>query len=255
VPEKGVIIGVIPARYGSTRLPGKPLIQLAGKPMIQHVYERASKASLLSRVVVATDDVRIEQAVLGFGGEAVMTSSSHRTGTDRVAEIASRIEASFYVNIQGDEPLIDPIHIDECARALLEGYEMVTLAARIRWRHELFDQNVAKVVIDRGGHALMFTRSAVPFPRIYLDRGADVDLESSLYLRQIGIYGYARRVLAELARHSDCPLEEIESLEQLRALFLGIDVKVAIVDSVSPCVDVPSDIKRVENLMSMKGDG
>lgn len=247
--EHEAVIGVIPARYGSTRFPGKPLAFIAGKPMIQHVYERARRASLLSQVVVATDDDRIKQTVEDFGGVAVMTSIDHRTGTDRVAEVATRLKAPYYVNIQGDEPLLEPDHIDVCAGMLLGGEEMSTLAARIRLRGELFDQNLARVVVSSDLYALYFSRSAVPFPRKYLDQGVDIDLDSSTYLRHIGVYGYTRSSLAKLGAAGVCALEELESLEQLRALWLGIRIRVGMVDSVSPCVDLPSDIAKIESVM------
>jgi 3-deoxy-manno-octulosonate cytidylyltransferase (CMP-KDO synthetase) len=251
VPEQEAVIGVIPARYGSTRFPGKPLALIAGRPMIQHVYERSSGASMLSRVVVATDNEEIERAVTDFGGTAVMTSSEHRTGTDRVAEVAERLEAPYYVNIQGDEPLVDAAHIDMCARLLLEGAPMSTLAARIRTRDELLSQNLARVVLSKDGHALMFSRSTLPFPRKYLDQGVDIDLDSSEYFRHIGIYGYTRSTLKMLGEAGVSDLEELESLEQLRALWLGIPVKVGVVGEVGPCVDVPADIARVETAMGM----
>jgi 3-deoxy-manno-octulosonate cytidylyltransferase (CMP-KDO synthetase) len=220
--------------------------------MIQHVYLRASAASLLSRVIVATDDPRIERVVRGFGGEVVLTSPEHACGTDRVGEVARIVDADYFINIQGDEPLVDPAHIDSCARMLLDGEPMCTLAARARWRHELFDQNVVKVVIDHGGHAIYFSRSAIPFPRKYLDAGRDVDLVSSVYLRHVGIYGYSRSVLKDLSDAGSCEIEEMESLEQLRALVLGIPIKVAVVDSPGLCVDVPGDIGRIEDVMSTK---
>jgi 3-deoxy-D-manno-octulosonate cytidylyltransferase len=251
VPEQEAVIGVIPARYGSTRFPGKPLALIAGRPMIQHVYERSLKASLLSRVVVATDDERIERAVKAFGGTAVMTSADHRTGTDRVAEVARHLKAPHYVNIQGDEPLVDRAHIDLCAQLVLDGAAMSTLVARIRTRDDLLNQNLARVVVGKDGHALMFSRSTIPFPRKYLDRGIDVDLDSSAYFRHIGIYGYTRSTLEMLAAAGVSDLEELESLEQLRALWLGIAVKVGVVEGVGPCVDVPSDIARIEAAMGM----
>ena len=254
MPDREAVIGVIPARYGSTRFPGKPLALIAGKPMIQHVYERACLASSLSDVVVATDDTRIAKAVGGFGGKAVMTSAGHRSGTDRVAEVAGRIEAPYYVNIQGDEPLVDPRCIDMCAGMLLAGAQMSTLAARIGTRAELFDQNVVKVVLDVTGHALYFSRAAIPFPRKYLDRGIDVDLDSSPYLRHVGVYGYSRAVLSRLAEAEPAAVESLESLEQLRALVLGIRIRVAIVESVSLCVDVPDDVAKVENMMGGGGN-
>lgn len=255
MPDQEAVIGVIPARYGSKRFPGKPLALIAGKPMIQHVYERACLASSLSDVVVATDDSRIVRVVEGFGGRAIMTSADHMSGTDRVAEVAGQIEAAYYVNIQGDEPLVDPQYIDRCAGMILAGSEMSTLAARIRTRAELFDQNVVKVVLDAAGHALYFSRAAIPFPRKYLDRGIDVDLDSSPYLRHVGVYGYGRALLSRLAEAAPAVPEALESLEQLRALVLGVRIKVAIVECVSLCVDVPEDVAGVEDLMGMGEQG
>jgi len=252
VPDEHSIIGVIPARYGSTRFPGKPLAIIAGKPMIQHVYERTVRAGLLSRVVVATDDERIKRAVENFGGEAVMTSPEHPSGTDRVAEAAEKLGGSHYVDIQGDEPLIDPAYVDTCARLLIEGAEMSTLATRLRWRHELFDQDVAKVVLDREGCAIYFSRSAVPFPRKYLDRGVDVDLDSSVYLRHVGIYGFTTGTLRAVTSEGETELESLEGLEMLRALYHGIRIKVGLVGSTIPHVDRPEDIPAVEEALKAK---
>jgi 3-deoxy-D-manno-octulosonate cytidylyltransferase len=253
VPERDRIIGVIPARYQSTRFPGKPLAVIAGRPMIVRVLEAVSRARLVSRVVVATDDPRIARVVEEAGGEALMTAVWHRSGTDRVAEAAGRIEAPYYINIQGDEPLMDPDAVDAVAGALIAGAEMATCAARISTRNELFDQNVVKVVLDADGHAMYFSRHAIPFPRKYLDLGSDVDLRASAYLRHLGTYGYSRRALAAIAEAAPCEMEELESLEQLRALFLGIRIKVLVVDSAGPCVDVPGDIAAVEKLLSTRG--
>ena len=253
MPEGERIIGVIPARFASTRFPGKPLAAIAGKPMIRWVYEAASRAKELSSVVVATDDERIKQAVEGFGGKVMLTSGAHRSGTDRVAEVAGRLAASHYINIQGDEPLIGAEHIDEVARMLLGGAPMATLAARMTSRSDLFDQNVVKVVVDRAGAALYFSRHAIPFPRKYLDRGIDVDLDASVYLRHLGTYGYSRAALLELAGSEPCEIEELESLEQLRALYLGIRLEVGVVEAAGPCVDVPGDIAKVENLLATRG--
>jgi 3-deoxy-manno-octulosonate cytidylyltransferase (CMP-KDO synthetase) len=222
--------------------------------MIEHVYRRAVQAARLSSVVVATDDRRILEAVQDFGGEAVMTSRDHPTGTDRIAEVAAALDAAYFVNIQGDEPLIDPVHIDICADGLLSGESMVTLAARITARRDIFDHNIAKVVVSHDGHAMYFSRSPIPFQRKYLDAGTDIDIDSSTYLRHIGVYGYTRSSLEALARAGPTELEQMESLEQLRALAIGIRVKVAIVDSTSPCVDVPEDIGKVESLLKT-GDG
>jgi 3-deoxy-manno-octulosonate cytidylyltransferase (CMP-KDO synthetase) len=248
VADKG-IIGVIPARYGSTRFPGKPLALIAGRPMVQHVYERAQRARLLTDIVVATDDDRIRQAVENFGGRAVMTSQAHSTGTDRVAEIAGSTDAPLYVNIQGDEPLIDPAFIDKCAELISSGAQMSTLVSRIETRNHLLDQNVVKVVIDRSGHAIYFSRHAIPFPRKYLDAGRDVDLGASTYLRHVGVYGYTKDTLLTLAEAGRCEMEDLESLEQLRALYLGVRIRVGFVGAATPCVDVPEDIEAVERLI------
>jgi 3-deoxy-manno-octulosonate cytidylyltransferase (CMP-KDO synthetase) len=223
--------------------------------MIRHVYERASSASLLREVIVATDDARIMEAVEAFGGKAMMTSSGHASGTDRLMEVAETLESPYYVNIQGDEPLINPDHIDACARALLEGAAMSTLAARIRWRHEVFDPNVAKVLIDAEGYAICFSRSAIPFPGKFLAQGKDIDLECSPYFRHVGVYGYTLATLRALSAAGECELETMESLEQLRALYLGIRMKVEIVDSVTPHVDMPEDVDEVERTINEKGNG
>jgi 3-deoxy-manno-octulosonate cytidylyltransferase (CMP-KDO synthetase) len=247
------MLGVIPARFGSTRFPGKPLALIAGKPMIQWVYEQVSQSKVLSQVLVATDDERIMRAVEAFGGEAVLTSDRHRSGTDRVAEVARRLEAAHYINVQGDEPLISPALIDEVGRMLIAGAPMATLVARLAARSELFDQNVAKVVLDKDGRVLYFSRHGIPFPRKYLERGADIDLSSSVYLRHVGTYGYSREALLRLAEAGPCEIEELESLEQLRALFLGIPMSAAVVEFDSPCVDIPGDIQKVEKILAKRG--
>lgn len=252
MPDEHSVIGVIPARYGSTRFPGKPLAAISGKPMIQHVYERTARAGLLSKVIVATDDLRIKDVVEGFGGIAMMTSDEHPSGTDRVAEVAEKTGGAYYVNVQGDEPLIEPAYVDTCARLLLGGSDMSTLATRIRWRHELFDQNVAKLVIDKEGRAMYFSRSAIPFPRKYLDRGVDVDLDCSVYLRHVGVYGYTTETLRAVTSEEESAVESLEGLEMLRALYLGIRIKVGLVDSAIPHVDLPEDIQVVEKALNIK---
>jgi 3-deoxy-manno-octulosonate cytidylyltransferase (CMP-KDO synthetase) len=253
VPDKQSVIAVIPARYGSSRFPGKPLALISGRPMIQHVYERTAQAALPDGVIVATDDLRIKEAVEGFGGRAILTAGRHATGTDRIAEVAERVGYSYYVNVQGDEPLIEPAYVDACARLLLDGNEMSTLAARIRWRHELFDQNVAKVVLDRQGFAMYFSRSAIPFPRKYLDRGTDVDLDCSVYLRHVGVYGYTAETLRAVTSQEESDAESLEGLEMLRALYLGIRIKVAEVEAAIPHVDLPEHIAEVERALKAKG--
>jgi 3-deoxy-manno-octulosonate cytidylyltransferase (CMP-KDO synthetase) len=235
------IIGVIPARYVSTRFPGKPLAMIYGKPMIQWVYERAKRAKLLDEVVVATDDARIEKAVRGFGGKVVMTSARHRSGTDRVAEVARKTQAALVVNIQGDEPLIQPKAIDAAVRALTkdETFDISTLAAPAG-PEALLDPDVVKTVCDRSGFALYFSRGAIPYPR----EGAGGQV-----LQHIGLYAYRREALQRLSSMAPSRLEKIEKLEQLRALENGLKIKVITISSGWPSVDRPEDVKKVKQLM------
>ncbi len=235
------VLGVIPARYRSTRFPGKPLALIAGKPMIQWVYERAKRARLLDEVFVATDDVRIEKAVRGFGGKVVMTSARHRSGTDRVAEVARKTQAALVVNIQGDEPLIQPQAIDDAVRALTkdEKCDISTLAAPAG-PEALLDPDVVKTVCDRSGLALYFSRGAIPYPR----EGAGRQV-----LQHIGLYAYRREALQRLSRMAPSRLEKIEKLEQLRALENGLKIKVITISNGWPSVDRPEDVKKVKRLM------
>ncbi|MGB9877325.1 MAG: 3-deoxy-manno-octulosonate cytidylyltransferase [bacterium] len=237
-------IGIIPARYSATRLPGKPLIDICGKPLIQYVYEQAKKSKVLDEVIVATDDERILGAVEKFGGKAVMTSPSHPTGTDRCAEVAERIDCDFVVNIQGDEPLIPPEVIDKVAEALRESTSEVpmTSAATIATGEERDDSNVVKVVMDRKGTALYFSRSPIPFLR---------NPVAPTY-RHIGIYGYRRDFLLKFVSLPQTPLEKTESLEQLRALEHGYRIKIVIVDYSPVGVDTPQDLERVKKLLGCK---
>ncbi len=251
MPDAIGIIGVIPARYGSRRFPGKPLARIAGKPMIQHVYERALRSRLLSDVIVATDDRRILSVVEGFGGRALMTSRDHPTGSDRVAEVASRVEGAFYVNIQGDEPLIDPGAIDKCASLLREGHAMSTLMVRITTWDDVFDPNIVKVVTSSEGKAIYFSRSPIPY--VPGDVRSQAKASPDGYFRHVGIYGYTAEVLDSLHGAGQCWLEVAESLEQLRALWLGIPIAVAEVESAGPCVDLPEDIAKVEAIIGMDG--
>ncbi len=235
------IIGAIPARYASARLPGKPLALLAGKPMIEHVYRRCRQAKGLSRVVVLTDDRRIAAVVEGFGGEVEMTPEDCASGTDRIAFAARRWNADAVVNIQGDEPLIDPAAIEAVAQRLhqVPDDDMVTLAAPIE-ASDFADPNIVKVVLDRRGYALYFSRAAIP----YLRQVGAVEP-----LQHIGIYGYRKDVLLRLASLEPTPLERSESLEQLRALENGIAIRVLQVDSSEPGVDTPLDLARAEALL------
>ena len=235
------IIGAIPARYASVRLPGKPLRLLAGRPLIEHVVRRSSQAPSLSRVVVLTDDERIAEAVEAFGGDCEMTPADCASGSDRIAHAARRWDAAAIVNIQGDEPLIEPAAIEAVASHLRRRSEesMVTLAAPISDR-DFADPNVVKVVRDTEGYALYFSRAGIPHVRGGARQGA---VER---LAHVGIYGYRRDVLLRLAELEPTPLERAESLEQLRALEHGIPIRVLEVASFEPGVDTPEDLVRAE---------
>jgi len=235
-------VGAIPARYGSTRLPGKPLLPIAGRPMIEHVYTRVAQARGLDRVVVLTDDERIARAVEAFGGEWEMTPADCASGTDRIAWAARHWNAAAVINIQGDEPLIDPEEVSRIAEHLAANPEdpVVTLATPAA-PEEMANPNAVKVVLARDGSALYFSRSAIPYPRG--DGGAAP-------LKHVGIYGYQRDALLRLAGLAPAPLERSESLEQLRALENGIPIRVLIVDRASIGVDTAEDLERVEKILT-----
>ncbi len=232
------MIGAIPARYGSTRLPGKALHPLAGRPMIEHVYRRAAEARGLDRVVVLTDDERIAAVVRGFGGEAEMTPAECASGTDRIAHATRGWSCDAVVNIQGDEPLMDPEGISRIAAHLAAspGDPIVTLAADAL-PGDLDSPSIVKVVLDRQGYALYFSRAAIPFPRV--PGGAEP-------LRHLGIYGYQRRALLDLAARERTPLEISESLEQLRALENGVRIRVLTGARPSWGVDTPEDAAEAD---------
>ena len=239
------IVVVIPARYGSTRLPGKPLVQLAGQSMIQRVYARAKLAQTVNRVIVATDDERIVQAVKAFGGEARMTRPDHRTGTERVAEVAAHEAGDVFVNVQGDEPLLDPVAVDTAVGALLEdsATSVSTVATPIKAPADIMDPNVCKVVLDFDENALYFSRAPVPWVR---------DTASKLrvrHLKHLGLYVFRRDALLEYPTLPQGELERIEQLEQLRWLENGWKIRVAEVEHDTVSVDVPADIARAEKLL------
>lgn len=242
---------VIPARYGSTRFPGKPLADLAGKPMIQHVHERAQESGA-ARVLVATDDARIAAAASAFGARVVMTRDDHRSGTDRLAEVAEKegMEAGeLVINLQGDEPLMPPELIRQTAAALAQRQEadIATLAAPIRDRDEVFDPNIVKVVRDREGYALYFSRAPIPWDRDGFGRNGPLAAE---YLRHLGIYGYRVGFLRRYPQLAEVELERVEALEQLRALWNGARLYVDIAASLpAPGVDTPADAERVSMLL------
>ncbi|RMF16474.1 MAG: 3-deoxy-manno-octulosonate cytidylyltransferase [Gammaproteobacteria bacterium] len=249
---------VIPARFASTRLPGKPLADINGKPMIQHVVERASRGGA-ARIVVATDHESVADAVRSFGGEVLMTSPHHPTGTDRLAEAAEQLglgEDEVVVNVQGDEPLIPPEVIDQVARNLIARPEAAisTLCERIHDRDTLFNPNAVKVVTNCSGMALYFSRAPMPWARDYFAR-SDVDLPpGGEFYRHVGIYGYRAGFLRDFSRLAPTPLEQLESLEQLRALENGYGIHVDVASVTPPAgVDTPEDLARVSRLL--RGEG
>ena len=241
------ILGVIPARFASTRFPGKPLHLIAGKPLIQWVVEQCQKARSLSKVIVATDDTQIFEVAQRFC-DAEMTRPEHPSGTDRIAEVAERHECDALVNIQGDEPMIDPAVIDEVAKGLNRA-EMSTAATRIRTGHEYDNLNVVKVVVNRAGNALYFSRRTIPYLREASNSPVEDQLRAFPFLKHLGIYGYRRETLLRLVRFPMSALESAEKLEQLRALDNGIAISVAEVDYDSVGVDVPADAERVERIL------
>jgi 3-deoxy-manno-octulosonate cytidylyltransferase (CMP-KDO synthetase) len=238
------VLGLIPARYASTRFPGKPLHLIAGKPLIQHVVERCKLARSLSEVIVATDDARIRDLALKFC-RVEMTRPDHPSGSDRIAEVAARCACDAVVNIQGDEPLVDPGVIDAVAAALADN-EMSTAATVIGEPAEYDNPNVVKVVVNSAGHALYFSRRTIPYLRDAASRSAAEQLAAFPFLKHLGIYGYRRETLLRLVNYPVSPLEAAERLEQLRALENGITIAVVKVNYDSAGVDTPEDVTRVE---------
>jgi 3-deoxy-manno-octulosonate cytidylyltransferase (CMP-KDO synthetase) len=244
------VVGVIPARWASTRLPGKSLVPLCGKPMIQWVVERARQAARLDEVLVATDDSRIADAATRAGARAVMTRPDHASGTDRIAEAVTAGGASVVVNIQGDEPLIDPALIDQLASAVGDddSCDMATAASPLEAEEDLGNPAVVKVVCDGAGWALYFSRLPIPFVRDAGFRAAE-----PLHWRHIGVYAYRERFLRRFVAAPPCLLEQAEKLEQLRALHLGGRIKVLRVRHAGVGVDTPADVPRAEALMRNAG--
>jgi 3-deoxy-manno-octulosonate cytidylyltransferase (CMP-KDO synthetase) len=239
------IVVVIPSRFAATRLPGKPLVNLAGKPMVQRVYEQAKLAQTVHRVLVATDDQRIVNSVLAFGGEVRMTRSDHRTGTERIAEVAAHEPGDVFVNVQGDEPLIDPVAIDTAVAALLEDppAQIATVATPIRHVPDIMDPNIVKTVLDFDSNALYFSRAPIPWVR---DTQQKMHVK---YWKHLGLYVFQREALLEYPTFPQGELEKIEQLEQLRWLENGWKIRVAEVEHDAVSVDVPEDIARVEKLL------
>jgi len=242
------IIGIIPARYASTRFPGKPLHLIAGKPLLQHVVERCREARSLTEVIVATDDERIAGVAREFCS-VEMTRADHPSGTDRIAEVAARIECDAVVNVQGDEPLIAPEVIDAVASALIEA-EMTTAATLVNNISDYSDPNVVKVVVSAAGRALYFSRRTIPFVRDLAEESPEQQLQAFPFFKHLGIYGYRCEVLRRLVEFPPSPLEQVERLEQLRALENGIQIAVCPVEYEAIGVDVPEDVQRVEALLN-----
>lgn len=252
---------VIPARYDSQRFPGKVLAKLAGRPLIQWVYIQACQAKKVDRVIVATDDKRVEECVRDFGGMAVITSPDHKSGTDRVAEVAQGLSCSLIVNVQGDEPLVPPEAIDQAVELLIDqpAAKMATLATPIIEDQDLINPHLVKVVIDGKGNALYFSRAPIPFPRSQLTQdGMRGDgpgpLPAGPFYRHVGLYVYRRSFLLRLASLPVAAIEEVEKLEQLRALAAGFRIRVAVTSYSGIGVDTPEDLCRLEKILSDQVD-
>lgn len=250
---------IIPARFASSRLPGKPLLDIAGKPMIQHVYEQACK-SAASDVIVATDDVRIQKVVEGFGARVCMTASDHASGTDRLQEVVTQLgygDDQVIVNVQGDEPLIPPANIDQVAALLLAAPHagIATLSETIQSVEELFDPNAVKVVTNANASALYFSRSPLPWARDHFNAfGGELPVklpENSNFQRHIGIYAYRVGLLHQFVGWLPAPIEIAESLEQLRAMWNGVDIKVLeAIESPPAGVDTQADLERIRAILA-----
>ena len=243
------ILGIIPARYGSSRFEGKPLALINGRMMIQRVYEQAKKADKLAEVVVATDDQRICDAVVNFGGKVVMTSSNHKSGTDRCREVVEKVGAGFdaVINIQGDEPYINPLQINQIAALISDDdTQIASLCKPIRDIDELLSHNAVKVVVDKNGKALYFSRYTIPFQRNETDTTKWMQLRT--YYKHIGIYAYKSQILKEISALPQSGLEMSEALEQLRWLENGYAVRMGVTEYESYSVDVPDDIKKIETV-------
>lgn len=238
-------VAIIPARYEASRLPGKPLVEIAGQAMIQHVYERTASSRAIDRTIVATDDERIRDYVRAFGGEVEMTSRDHASGTDRIAAVARTIaDASIIVNVQGDEPMIDPTVLEKLVDTLeASAFECATPVSPIDTTRELFDPNIVKVVVRNDNTPLYFSRSPIPFVR---ERAPEEWLEHHRFLRHIGVYAYRPHALERFVAARISPLERCEQLEQLRMLELGMSLVCVDVDYDGIAVDTAEDVMRVE---------
>lgn len=244
------IAGIIPARYASSRFPGKPLAIIQNKPMIQHVYEQAGKADQLDVIIVATDDLRIEKVVKAFGGRVMMTDLNHSSGTERCAEVQQTLKQTgklfdAIINIQGDEPFIDPEQINLVATCFVDkNVQIATLAKKIEKEKELFDVNVVKVITDIYGNAIYFSRQTIPFIR---GQKLDTWLQHPIHYKHVGIYGYQAATLEKIVKLKQSPLEKAESLEQLRWIENGYSIRVKETNIESFGVDVPEDLTKFSN--------
>lgn len=239
------ILGIIPARYASSRFPGKPLVDIQGKSMIRRVYEQASQAGTVERVIVATDDQRIFEHVAGFGGEVLMTSEEHRSGTDRCAEVAARLpEFELVINIQGDEPFIQPEQIDRTVTPLINNpqAQIATLAKEIHESDKLFNPNIVKVVYSLDGKAMYFSRNPIPYVR---DRAPEGWLAVGPFYKHIGLYAFRSEILQQVAQLSPSRLEQMEGLEQLRWLEHGFSIEVSLTELETIGIDRPEDLEHL----------
>jgi len=246
--DSAKVLAVIPARQASVRFPGKPLANIAGRPMIQHVVERVRQAESVDRIVVATDEEAIKKAVESFGGEAILTRRDHRTGTDRVAEVGAHVSAEIYVNVQGDEPLVDPGTIDALVAAMNEdpAAQIATPCSAISNTNDIMDPNIVKVVRDFEGNALYFSRAPIPWVR------ETSETAEARHWKHLGLYAFRRDALIEFPTLPPGELERVEQLEQLRWLENGFHIAVVETDYDAVSVDVPADIARVEKLLAAR---
>ncbi|MDP1744502.1 MAG: 3-deoxy-manno-octulosonate cytidylyltransferase [Bacteroidota bacterium] len=239
------IVGIIPARFASTRFPGKPLVDIGGKSMIQRVYEQAKKSVSLAEVIVATDDIRIHDHVIAFGGEVIMTADSHQSGTDRCFEAIKKYTASadVVINIQGDEPFIRPEQIDLAASCFVsDKVQIATLVKKIKTNEELFNVNTPKVLLNKYDEAIYFSRQTIPYVR---EKEPSQWLDYQTFYKHIGIYAYTTKILAEITALKQSTLELAEGLEQLRWIQNGYKINTKITDFESIAVDVPDDLKKL----------
>tara|TARA_B110000285_G_scaffold85301_1_gene97824 strand:+ start:656 stop:1384 length:729 start_codon:yes stop_codon:yes gene_type:complete len=236
------VVGIIPARYNSSRFPGKPLVDLKGKTMIQRVYEGVSKSCILSEVIVATDDQRVFEEVKRFGGKVQFTSADHTTGTDRCGEVAQTIDADVIINIQGDEPLVDFRQIDQLAKVFIDSsVHIASLGIKTNDADDLVNPNRIKIVLDGNRNAMYFSRSPIP----NTNNASKSAVENVNYIRHIGVYAYRKDTLQKLVQLKPTVLEQVESLEQLRWLYHGYSIRIVETDIETPNIDVPSDVEKV----------